>query len=109
MIAIVNILIACILTMIIEISVATCFHIKKSDYKYVIIINIITNLTINVIYYFIRQFDVEWLNIISVIVLELLVFYFEGLFFSKKISLKCNSYLFSLCLNLTSFLLGLLI
>ncbi len=94
-------------TIILECSVASVYHIKKEEYKYVIIINIITNISLNTLGYFINQISNPIILWSIVILLEVIIFYIEALYFSKKIEVK-NKYLFSLSLNGVSFLTGLL-
>ncbi len=102
-----QLLIPLLLTIALECSVASIFDIKKEEYKYVIIINIITNLSLNTLGYFINMIDNRIIHWSIVLVLETLIFYIEALYFGKKIKLK-NKYIFSLSLNGVSFLTGLI-
>ena len=103
-----QLLVPLLLTIILECLVATFYDIKKEEYKYIIIINIITNLSLNMLGYFINQIDNQIIILSIVLVLEVLIFYIEALYFGKKIKLK-NKYLFSLSLNGVSFLTGLIV
>lgn len=95
-------------TLILECSVASIFDIKKEEYKYVIIINTITNLSLNTLGYFINQISNPIILWNIVLLLEVLIFYIEALYFGKRIKLK-NKYIFSLSLNAVSFLTGLIV
>lgn len=100
-----QLLIPLLLTVILECSVASIYFIKKEEYKYIILVNIMTNVPLNILGYFINQISDKTIIWIIVIVLELIIFYVEALYLGKKIKLK-NKYLFSLSLNGVSFLTG---
>ena len=103
-----QLLVPLFLTIVIECSVASIYQIKKEEYKYIVIINILTNLSLNTLGYFINQINNSYVIIIIVILLEILIFYIEALYFGKRIKID-NKYMFSLSLNAASFLTGCII
>lgn len=102
-----KILIALLLTIIIELSIAIILKINnKQDLINIIIINCITNLSLN-IFVIVTYFNKIKINIL---ILELIIVFIEGLFYQKKIQYKrINPYFLSLLLNTISYTIGLLI
>ncbi len=90
-----QLLVPLVLTIILESSVASIYHVELKEYKYVILINIMTNVPLNILGYFINQIDNQTIILSIVLVLEVLIFYIEALYFGRKIKVK-NKYLFSL-------------
>lgn len=103
------------LTLVIELSVALLLKVRnKFDIVYIALINCVTNPLINVIYagiiIFFKVPAGSFIRYIAVFILELFVWLSEGLFFKKMLEYKkLPGLLLSLILNLTSFLLGLII
>ena len=100
---------ALILTLIIELSIL--FILRFKDYKLYIlssIINIITNLSLN---YYLENtiFKTLTIYVIVVIILEIAVLFIETLLYMIYFKKFKKSFLISLLLNASSFLLGLLI
>lgn len=100
---------ALILTLIIELSIL--FILRFKDYKLYIlssIINIITNLSLN---YYLENtiFKTLTIYVIVVIILEITVVFIETLLYMIYFKKFKKSFLISLLLNASSFLLGLLI
>lgn len=104
-----SIIISCIITVAVECSVASCFLIKKNEYKYVIIINIITNIIFNSLYHIVLLLSNNIINIIYILIGEIIIFIIEALYYAKHLNLKVNKYIFSLVLNNISFITGLVI
>lgn len=103
------------LTQVIELTVAFLLKIRnKYDIVYIALINCVTNPLINTIYagiiiYFKVPED-SFIKYLTVFILELAVWFSEGLFFKKMLEYKkISGFILSLILNATSFLLGLLI
>ena len=82
---------------------------KKYEYKFIIIINIITNLILNGFYHLILLLNNNVITICYIIIGEIIVFYVEALYYSRHIDLKINKYYFSLLLNGVSFMIGLIV
>ena len=100
---------ALILTLIIELSIL--FILRFKDYKLYIlssIINIITNLSLN-FYLENTIFKTLTIYVIVVIILEITVLFIETLLYMIYFKKFKKSFLISLLLNASSFLLGLLI
>ena len=100
---------ALILTLIIELSIL--FILRFKDYKLYIlssIINIGTNLSLN---YYLENtiFKTLTIYVIVVIILEITVLFVEALLYMIYFKKFKKSFLISLLLNASSFLLGLLI
>ncbi len=104
-----GILLSCIITIGIECSVASILLLKKNEYKYIVIINIITNIILNVLYHLVILLNSNLFNVIYIVIGEIIVFYVEALYYKKCLNLKINNYLFSLLLNSVSFLTGIII
>ncbi len=107
--------IALALTVVIELAVALILRVRtKYDIIYVVLINCLTNPTVNVAYILLAKLlnisskDIG--NYILVAILEGIVWLVEGLLFKKLLEYKkLNPFLLSLILNVASFGLGLLI
>ena len=103
------------LTLVIELTVALLLKVRnKYDIVYIALINCVTNPLINVIYagiiIFFKIPEGHFIRYIAVFILELFVWLSEGLLFKKMLEYKkLPGLLLSLILNLTSFLLGLVI
>ena len=103
------------LTLIIELSVALLLKVRnKYDIIYIALINCVTNPLINIIYagiiIFFKVPEGHIIRYIEVLILELAVWLSEVLFYKKMLEYKkLPGLLLSLILNLTSFLLGLII
>lgn len=104
-----GIIISCLITIVVELSVASSFLIKKNEYKYVIIINIITNILFNSLYHILLLLNSNIINIIYILIGEIIIFFIEAIYYSKHLGLKINKYIFSLLLNSISFITGLVI
>lgn len=104
-----GILLSCIITIGIECSVASIFLLKKDEYKYIVIINIITNIILNVLYHLVILLNSNLFNVIYIVIGEIIVFYVESLYYKKHLNLNINKFLFSLILNSVSFLTGIII
>ena len=104
-----GIIISCLITIAIELSVSSSFLIRKNEYKYVIIINMITNIIFNSLYHIILLLNNNILNIIYILIGEVIIFFIEAIYYSKHLKLKINKYIFSLLLNSISFIVGLVI
>ena len=106
----INILFACIATVLIELSLSTIFIRNIKEFKYVAIINVLTNIPLNVMYLIINCFTNSIIiNYSYIFVGELIVFLVEGYYYKKHLNVKINSYLLSLLLNVISFTFGLII
>ena len=97
------------ITIILEISLAYILKIKdKKDLLNIIIINFITNVSLNsfiFIYYILSK-----KLIIHILILEITIIIIEGTFYKKKLKYKrINPYLISLILNIVSYSFSLLI
>ena len=99
-----------IITLIIELVIAFILYYRKKDLINVLLVNILTNPLLNGIVILINYyFGLKWRNI-SLIILEIIVFLIEGMIYQKYLEKrKINGYLLSLILNLSSFVIGLLI
>lgn len=104
-----GIIISCLITIAVESAVSSSFLIKKNEYKYVIIINIITNVTLNSLYHIIILFNNNIINILYILIGEIIIFFVEAVYYSKHLDIKTNKYIFSLLLNSISFMVGLII
>ena len=104
-----GIIISCLITIAVESAVASSFLIKKNEYKYVIIINIITNIVLNSLYHIILLFNNNIINILYILIGEIIIFFVEAVYYSKHLDIKTNKYIFSLLLNSISFMVGLII
>ena len=102
-------LLTCIIvTLIIELSEALLLGVKnKKDLLNIFLVNILTNLLLNSILILVGIFlgNIYW--IISLIILEIIVFISEGLIYKKVLKYKkINPYLLSLILNISSLIIG---
>lgn len=107
-----RIIIICLLcTIIIEVTVALILKIKdKKDILNIILVNVFTNPIVVTTTNLMLIFYGKTYRYISLIMLELLVVFTEGLIYKKVLKFnKINGYLLSLILNLCSYLLGLII
>ena len=106
---IIKLIIALLLTIIIETSLAIILKIRnKKDLLNIVLINIITNLSLNI---FILLSNIIFKRlIINIIILEIIVVLIEALFYKKKLAYKkINPFILSLLLNVISYSIGLLI
>lgn len=102
-------IISCIMTVAIECAVASIFLLNKTEYKYIIKINVLTNIILNIVYHIILLLSNNIINIFSIIIGEIIVTYIEAIYYSKNIKFRLNKYLFSLLLNSISFTTGIII
>lgn len=108
---IIHLSICLICTIIIETLVALLLKINKTkDIINIILVNIMTNPVLNSLYLLFEYKLPKDYIIISLIVMELLVFIIEGTIYKKYLSYKkLNPYIISLILNISSYTIGLLI
>ena len=103
-------LISLVCTIIIECFIALIMGYRKKDLLNVLLVNILTNpLVSSITIYFNYYYGLKG-RIVSLIILELLTLFVEGFIYYKYLKKrKINGYLLSLILNVSSYLLGLLI
>ena len=97
------------ITIILEISLAYILKIKdKKDLLNIIIINFITNVSLNSFIFI--SYILSKKLIIHILILEITIIIIEGTFYKKKLKYKrINPYLISLILNIVSYSFSLLI
>ena len=99
-----------ILTIILEIILSIVLGLKKKDLIYVVLVNILTNPLLNALN---TYFTITYKNIgyiLSLIILEILAFFIEGLIYKKVLSYKkIKPLILSFILNLFSFSIGYII
>ena len=105
MMILIKIILALILTIIIETLFAYIINIRdKNDILYIIEINTITNVLLNMIILFFRPIN------IFIVILEIIIIIIEALFHKKKLhNNRINPYLLSIILNILSYSIGLLL
>ena len=96
-----------ILTILIEVILAFILGIRKGDTLIVILVNIMTNpLVVSLPIFMLVRFGTTY-RIITLVILELLTIFVEGLVYSKTLNFKkINPYILSLILNIVSYGLG---
>lgn len=102
------ILICLIATIIIEIITAFICKVRdKKDFINIILVNIITNPIVVVIPYIIYLYYGVTYRYISLFILEVLTVITEGYIFHRVLKYnKINAYVFSMILNVSSYLIG---
>ncbi len=98
-------------TIVIEITLALCLGIRnKKDLINVLIVNIMTNPLVVSIAFIINLRHGLIMKRIAMIILEFLAFFSEGYVYKRVLEYKrINGYLVSLILNVTSYLLGIIV
>ncbi len=97
-------------TLVIELCIAFVFKYRGNDLIYVLLVNILTNPLLNSIIVAINYYYGLKARNISLIILEIVVVIVEGFIYQKYLERrKINGYLFSLILNVSSYVIGLLI
>lgn len=104
---IVNLLIALVFTLLIELIVALLFGFKKNELIVIILINVVTNLIMNYFFIVFKYLDIVKINSILVFVVEVVVILVEWYLLSKTIERKKISlFIFSIIANTSSYFLG---
>ena len=100
-----------LITLIVEVGCALILKDTfKKDYLNIVLVNIFTNLLLNSILIGIGIFYGQNTWLFWLIILETIVFIFEGFVYKKVlIYQKWNPYVFSIILNMSSFLIGMII
>ena len=100
-----------ILTIIIEVVIAIIIGIRnKKDILNVILVNMITNPIVNVVPIMLNIYVSLKARNISIYILEVLVFFTEGLIYKMVLNYKkLNYFLISFILNLSSYGIGLIL
>ncbi len=109
--AFIYVMIRClILTIIFETSIALLIGLRKKDLLNVVLVNIMTNpLVVSLPVYFNLSYGLKSRNIV-LLILEILTVMVEGLIYKKYLKYKkINGICLSLLLNLSSYLLGVII
>ena len=102
-----NLIIRIILTILLEIGIALLFKIKKKNQLlYITIINVITQIGLNVALNIINFYKGQWAFTFYYVLLEFLIILIESIFY-KKILQNGKAFLYALIANLFSFGLGL--
>ena len=97
-------------TLIIEVIIAFLLHYRKKDLLNVLLVNILTNPLLNSLVIYINYYYGIKARNISLIISEIIVIYIEGLIYHKYLkNRRINGYILSLILNISSYLIGLLI
>lgn len=104
-------LICVLLTIVIELSIAILLGVRdKKDILNITLINITTNLFLNISLILIQVYISLKVRNNMVIPLEILVVFIEGLVYKKVLQYKkINPYILSFILNLYSYVVGLII
>lgn len=96
-----------LLTVVIEIVISFAIGLRKKDLINVFLVNILTNPLLNSIYLYFGGTTSRINSYIILFILEVIVLFVEGYIYKKVLEVKkINSYLLSLILNISSFLLG---
>ena len=99
-----------LITLLIEITIAFILKYRKMDLLMVLLVNIMTNPLLNSLVVCVDYYYGNSYRTITLIIMEILVVFIEGLIYNKSVSnKKINGYLLSLILNASSFLFGLII
>ncbi len=97
-------------TIIIEELIAFILKYRRKDLLNVLLVNILTNPLVNSITLMVNYYYGLKYRHIALIILEILAFLIEGRIYQKYlIRKKINGYVLSLILNISSFVIGLLI
>lgn len=103
-----NMAICLSITIIIEVLVAFGFKVRQGkDFVNIVLVNVLTNpLVVTVPFYFNIYYGVIYRHI-ALLILEVLATLVEGFVYKKYLKFdKINPYLFSLILNISSYLIG---
>lgn len=95
------------LTLVLESAVALLWRVKRKDLLLVALANILTNPIVVLCYLAARYYNAALLPFVAAIA-ELGAFAAEGYLFAARSAIR-RPWLFSLCANLASFILGLII
>jgi len=97
-----------ITTIVVEVIIAYLLKVKdKKDYLNIILVNIITNPLVVLFPYIIYLYHGITARYISLAIFELFAFLSEGFIYYKVLKYKrINSYVLSLILNLSSYIIG---
>lgn len=101
-------LLALVITLLMELTVAVVLKIRnKKELINIILVNVCTNpLLVSITYIVFLNFGNTIQNIIEIF-LEIIVFVIEGALYQKYLRLnKINPYIFSIILNLSSYIIG---
>lgn len=98
-------------TILIELTISYLLKIRnKKDLLNIILINIVTNPIVSCFPYIIYLIYGMKYRILSLVILELWAFVTEGLIYKKNLNYKkINPFVISLILNLSSYIIGLII
>ena len=104
-----NILLALILTLLIELSISIVLGIRNKDLVRITIINILTNVPLNILIYLINGYINHFiLNIVLIPIFEVIVILVEGMYYKKLNNSVIGKYKLSLLLNSLSYGCGIL-
>ncbi len=106
-----KVMIICLLsTVIIECGIAFIIGYRKKDLLNVLLVNCLTNPIVSSVPVYFNYFYGLKLRNISLLALEIITLFVEGFIYVKVLKRrKINGFLLSLILNLSSYLIGLLI
>lgn len=98
-------------TILIEVCISLLFKVKnKKDILNIILVNIVTNPIVSLIPYVIGLYYGIKYRYIVLLLFEVFAFVFEGYIYKKYLNYnKINPYILSLILNISSYLLGIVI
>ena len=101
-----NLVVRILLTILLEIGIAILFKIKQKDQLwYITKINVITQIGLNLALNAVNFYKGQWAFVFYYILLEILVFILEAIFYRKKLQKKAIPYAF--IANVCSFVIGL--
>lgn len=103
-----EIIISCLLTIVIEFIVLLILKAERNILFLSIIINIITNASLNILLYFIK-FPKYYVYVITVIILEILIVFIEAIYYYIFLKDFKKSFKYSIITNVSSYLFGLII
>ena len=99
-----------VITILIETTIAFIIKYRNRDLLNVVLVNILTNPILNSVMVYINVYYGLKIRNIFVIIFEILVVIIEGAIYQKYLeNRKINGYLLSLLLNISSYVLGLVI
>lgn len=97
-------------TLVVEVTIAFILKYRKKDLINVILVNILTNPLLNSVVVTINFYYGLKARNISLYILEIIVVIVEGFIYQKYLERrKINGYILSLILNISSYVIGLLI
>ena len=101
---------ALLLTVLIETLIAFLIGYRKKDLLNVVLVNIMTNPIVFIVPVYINiKYGIIYRNVV-LLILEILTIFIEGLIYYKYFSSKkINPFILSILLNLSSYLLGVII